>query len=146
MNIEEWLDDSLGRDIWRKKYCYNNSENFEDWLERISAGDPEIKDLILHKKFLFGGRVLANRGLNQEKVTLSNCYCLPVEDNLESIFQTAGEIARTYSYGGGCGLTLSNISPAGIYVNNAAKSSSGAISFAELFDLTTGLIGQEGRR
>lgn len=29
MTVENWLDSQLGRDIWEKKYRYNN-ETFED--------------------------------------------------------------------------------------------------------------------
>ena len=81
------------------------------------------------------------------KVTLSNCYVMPkVEDNIESIFDTAKYMARTYSYGGGVGLNLSNLRPRGAKVNNAASTTTGAVSFMDLYSLVTGLIGMKGRR
>ena len=41
MEIKEWLDgNQLGVDIWTNKYQYNN-ETFEQWLDRVSAGDEE---------------------------------------------------------------------------------------------------------
>ena len=90
MRIEEWLgqENQLGADIWKNKYCHNG-EDFEQWLERISGGNKEIAGLIREKKFLFGGRILSNRGLENEgrKVSLSNCYVVtPPQDNIESIF------------------------------------------------------------
>lgn len=150
MRIEEWLgaDNQLGIDIWKRKYR-NGKESFDEWLERVSGGSEPIKRLIKEKKFLFGGRILANRGLNREdaKVTYSNCYVVtPPEDNLESIFDCAKKLARTYSYGGGCGADLSKLSPRGSKVRNAAKESSGAVSFMDLYSLVTGLISQNGRR
>lgn len=148
MEIEKWLNgNQLSIDIWKKKYQFEN-EDFSSWLTRVSGGDPDVRKLIEEKKFLFGGRTLANRGLDNEKnkATLANCYVVPVNDNLESIFKCNGEIARTYSYGGGCGICLSNLCPAGMKVNNAAKTSSGALSFASIFDLTTATIGQLSRR
>ena len=147
MEIKEWLgnDNQVGYDIWTKKYQYNN-ENFEQWLERVSGGDHEVMRLIREKKFLFGGRVLAGRGVDI-KQSYSNCYvCKAPEDNIESIFETCTQMARTYSYGGGCGVDISKLRPNGAKVNNAAKTSSGACSFMDLLSTVTGTICQAGRR
>lgn len=146
----EWLgeDNQLGVDIWEKKYCHDG-ESFDEWVTRISGGNEEIGEYIKEKKFLFGGRILSNRGLNKEgrKVTYSNCYVIqPPEDNIESIFECAKKLARTYSYGGGCGIDISGLSPRGAKINNAAKETSGAVSFMDLYSMVTGLIGQNGRR
>lgn len=150
MTEEQWLgkDNQLGIDIWNKKYRYNN-ETFDEWLDRVSGGDKDLRALILEKKFLFGGRILSNRGLDKqgEKVTLSNCYVIePPEDNIESIFDCAKKLARTYSYGGGCGVDISKLAPKGAKVTNTAKETSGSVSFMDLYSLVTGLIGQNGRR
>lgn len=141
-----WQMDDLQRAIWEKKYRYKG-ETFDQWIQRVSGGNPKVAKLIKQKKFIFAGRILAHRGLVGKKVTYSNCYVIPQpEDNLESIYDTAKFLARTYSYGGGCGVDISKLRPKGAKVNNSAKETSGAVSFMELFDLTTGLIGQNGRR
>lgn len=150
MWVEDWLgkDNKLGCDIWRKKYQHEG-ETFLQWLDRVSGGNEEIKKDILDKKFLFGGRILSNRGLQKEgrKVTYSNCYVIePPKDNLESIFDAAKKLARTFSYGGGCGIDISQLAPRGSIINNAAKETTGAVSFMDLYNLTTSLIGQNGRR
>ena len=150
MNVKEWLgeDNKLGQDIWERKYRFNG-ESFDEWLDRVSGGDEELRQLIVDKKFLFGGRILANRGtnVNGRKITLSNCYvCTPPEDNIESIFECAGKLARTFSYGGGVGIDIGKLSPRGAKVNNAAESTSGSVSFMDLYSLVTGLIGQNKRR
>lgn len=150
MTVQEWLgeDNQLGIDIYEKKYRYNN-ETFDEWLDRVSGGNSDVKELIKEKKFLFGGRILSNRGVDKhgEKVTLSNCYVItPPEDSIESIFECASKLARTYSYGGGCGVDISNLAPRGAKVNNTAKETSGSVSFMDLYSLVTGLIGQNGRR
>lgn len=152
MTVQEWLgnDNSLGIDIWTRKYQYNG-ESFDEWLDRISAGNEKIKKLIIEKKFLFGGRILANRGIQSTnadvKTTYSNCYVLEApQDNLESIFDCAKDLARTYSYGGGVGIDISKLAPKGAKVRNAAKESSGAVSFMDLYSMVTGLIAQAGRR
>ena len=148
--LKQWLgkDNQIGIDIWHKKYRYNN-ESFDEWVDRVSGGDEDIKELILSKKFLFAGRILSNRGTQNDgrKVTYSNCYVIPPpEDSLESIFDCAKNLARTFSYGGGCGIDISKLSPKGAHINNAAKETSGAVSFMDLYSLTTELIGQNGRR
>jgi ribonucleoside-diphosphate reductase alpha chain len=150
MKITEWLgeDNKLGIDIWERKYRFGN-ESFEQWLSRVSCENENIKQLIKEKKFLFGGRILANRGLQNKgrKISFSNCYVMsPPEDNIESIFNCAKKLARTYSYGGGCGIDISKLSPRNAKVNNAAKETSGSVSFMNLYSLVTELIGQEGRR
>ena len=148
MFVEEWLgkENQLGIDIWKKKY-QRNGESFEDWLDRVSGGDSDVAELIADKKFLFGGRILSNRGIDDEKVTYSNCYVIsPPEDNIESIYDTAKKLARTYSYGGGCGIDISKLAPCGAKVNNQAKSTSGAVSFMDTFSQVTEQIGQNGRR
>ena len=148
--VEKWLgnENTLGIDIWKRKYQYEN-ETFEEWLDRVSGNDNELKNQIIDKKFLFGGRILSNRGLNKKgkKVSYSNCYVItPPEDNIESIFECAGKLARTFSYGGGCGIDISKLSPKGAKVNNAAKETTGSVSFMDLYSMVTGLIGQNGRR
>lgn len=148
LRLQGWEMTDLQRDIYTGKYQYNG-ENFEDFLDRVSNNNSAIKKLIRDKKFIPAGRILAGRGLSKDgrKITLSNCYVNPQpEDNLESIFDAAKEMARTYSYGGGVGINISKLRPRGASVNNAAISTSGAVSFMDLYSLTTALIGQSGRR
>lgn len=150
MRVQEWLGENnqLGIDIWQKKYRYKN-ESFDEWLERVSGGNEDVKNLIKAKKFLFGGRILANRGTENDgrKISLSNCYVItPPEDSIESIFDCAKKLARTYSYGGGCGIDIGKLAPRGATIHNAAKETSGSVSFMDLYSMVTGLIGQAGRR
>lgn len=147
MVVQDWLgkDNIVGIDIWEKKYRQNN-ETFEEWLDRVSNHNQEVRNLIIQKRFIFGGRILSNRGISS-KVTYSNCYVLtPPEDSIESIFECASKMARTFSYGGGVGVDISKLAPRGAKVHNAAKQTSGAVSFMDLYSHVTGLIGQNGRR
>ena len=149
MRIEEWLgkENQLGIDIWKGKYQYEG-ETFEEWLVRVSNGNEEIAELIRNKRFLFGGRILANRGLDErgKKVTYSNCYVLATDDSIEDIYKTCSDLARTFSYGGGCGVDISKLRPRDSFVNNAAKKTTGACSFMDTFSQVTETIGQSGRR
>ena len=149
MTIEQWLNnDELAITIWKNKYRFED-ESLDDWFKRVSGGNEIVEEQIRAKKFIFGGRILANRGLSDKnrKITYSNCYVVaPPEDNLESIFECGAKLARTFSYGGGCGIDISNLRPSGAKVNNAAKTTSGAVSFMDFYSYITGLIGQSGRR
>lgn len=150
MKIEEFLgsENKIGIDIWEKKYRFQD-ESFDEWLDRIANGNEAVKQLILEKKFIPAGRILANRGLQKHgiKVTYSNCYVgTPPEDSLESIYKVDGHLARTLSYGGGYGIDVSKLSPNGARVNNAAKTTSGVVSFMEQYAHTTARISQNGRR
>ena len=148
--VQDWLgkDNQLGIDIWCKKY-QRGEETFEEWVDRVSGGDKDVAKLIVEKKFLFGGRILSNRGVteDEERTTYSNCYVIaPPEDSIESIYDTCKKLARTYSYGGGCGIDISGLAPAGAKVHNQAKITSGAVSFMDTFSQVTEQIGQNGRR
>ena len=148
--LAKWLgmEEGLPIDIWNKKYKFEN-ETFEEWLDRVSGGDEAIRQLIKEKRFLFGGRILANRGLQNhgKKVTYSNCYVLGIaDDSIEAIYQTCADLARTFSYGGGVGIDISPLRAKGMKVNNAAKTTTGAVSFMNTFSNVSEVIGQNGRR
>lgn len=148
MLVEQWLgkDNTLGIDIWNRKYR-KNGETFDQWLDRVSNKNSDVRQAILDKKFIPGGRILSNRGIKNTRVTYSNCYVVtPPEDSLESIHESRTKLARTYSYGGGCGIDISNLAPAGAKVHNQAEKTSGAVSFMEGYSMTTEEIGQNGRR
>lgn len=153
----KWLDDDYIMDTWNKKYRNVvqvdkntvNSETLQQWFNRVCNGDEELIKRMEDMKFLFGGRILANRGLvtKDHKVTLSNCYVLPpVEDNIHSIMKTAEELAVIFSRGGGVGIDISKLRYKGAPVRNSAETTTGACSFMQLYDVVTSIIGQKGRR
>lgn len=145
--VEEWLgkDNALGIDIWTKKYQYNN-ESFPEWLERVSGGDDEVAKLIEDKKFLFGGRTLANRGTGK-KGSFSNCYSRGfVEDDLDDIMRANTDIARTFKAQGGQGISLSKLRPKGCGINHGQFASDGIVPFMEVYNRTTESISQGGSR
>ena len=140
----EWLNgNQLSYDIWNNKYRYNN-ESFDQWLDRVSGGNTEIKRLIREKKFLFGGRTLANRGTNRG--SYSNCYSHGyIDDSLEGIMDAAKNIAMTFKAQGGQGLSLSKIRPKGSMIAGKFKSD-GIVPFMEIFNTVTESVSQGGSR
>jgi len=114
--------------------------SMQDWAERYYTE-------LYEGRFIPGGRVLAGAGDLYRLKTLANCFVSRIdEDSIESLYETAFQCARTYSYGGGIGVDITPLRPRNSVVHNAADCSTGAVSFMELFSQTTGLIGQSGRR
>lgn len=147
MTVQEWLgnDNKLGQDIWERKYRFNN-ETFEEWLDRVSGGNTELRQLIKEKKFLFGGRTLANRNTGK-KGSFSNCYSRGfVEDDLDDLMKAAKDIALTFKAQGGQGISLSKLRPKGCGINNGQFESDGIIPFMEIYNRTTESISQGGSR
>lgn len=147
MTVEEWLgeDNQLGIDIYNKKYRYNE-ESFDNWWERVSAGNPEIKRLIIEKKFLFAGRILSNRGLT--KASMANCTTLGrVQDSIKGIMDTSTKLAITFKAEQGQGFSLSLIRPKDTPIrNNPHYTSDGIVPFMELFNTVTNTVTQGGSR
>ena len=141
----EWLDkNQLSYDIWDKKYRYNN-ETFDQWLDRVSGGNNELRRLIESKKFLFGGRALANRGTNK-KGSMFNCYSSGyAPDDIEGLMQLNTNLALTYKAQGGQGLSLTKVRPKGTPIGDEFTSD-GIVPFMEMFNTTTSSISQGGAR
>ena len=147
MIVEEWLgqDNKLGQDIWKSKYCFNN-ESFDEWLDRVSNKDEEVKQLIIDKKFLFGGRTLTNYNTNKPNSSTSNCYSSGyAPDDLEGILELNKNIGLTYKNQGGQGLSLSKIRPKDSPLSAGYKTD-GIIPFMEIFNTTTASVSQGGSR
>lgn len=140
----DWLNENqLSYDIWNNKYRFNN-ESFDEWLRRVSGNNSDIERLIKEKKFLFGGRTLANRGTN--KGSYSNCYSHGfIGDSLEEIMDAAKNIAMTFKAQGGQGLSLSKIRPKGSLIAGKFKSD-GIVPFMEIFNTVTESVSQGGSR
>jgi ribonucleoside-diphosphate reductase alpha chain len=118
----------------------------EETPEKKSEWEKKFYWLLENFRFVPGGRIMFGAG-QPRRSTLLNCYYLPIKsDSLESIFDFCKEAGRTYSYGGGVGTDISILRPRGSPVNNSAVVSTGSVSFMELFSVTTGTIGQAGRR
>ena len=160
-------DNELAKNIYEKKYYLKDLDNEliekspEDVFKRLASFLATVEGGKINQKkwaekfynelyegrFVSGGRVLAGAGDVYRIKTLANCFVSKIQhDDIDSIYEAAFECARTYSYGGGIGVDISALRPKDSVVHNAADSSTGAVSFMDLYSLTTGLIGQSGRR
>lgn len=140
-----WLDNNeFQYQIWERKYRRNN-ESFDEWLDRISGKDEELKQLIFEKKFLLGGRSLANRGIDNTG-SLFNCYSRGyVEDDYNDIMDVCKDIGVTFKAQGGQGISLSKLRPKGTPIKDEYVSD-GIIPFMKIFNEVTAGTSQGGAR
>ena len=159
-----WWNDEIPQNIIKKKYMHDDElkiveqegfdAGFNAFIKRVSSifSTKELQDFmaesIIDGTFLPAGRTLYAAGCKGKfRATTSNCYILPSpKDNIESIFDVGKEMARIFSLGGGAGINLSNLRPKGAKVNNSAKTSSGAVSFMDVYNVIGEVIGNNGRR
>jgi len=161
-SLRSRLGDS-GVTMMEKKYLPKVNGEYQDPSERIYdvasaiAGveteygytPDQVEELtkqfyymISNFDFLPGGRILANAGTDIK--ALANCYALPVEDDLEEIYQVVKDAAIIHKNGGGTGYNFSQLRPRGWSVKNGIAS--GPLSFAGQYDKETEIINSGNRR
>lgn len=146
MTVNEWLgkNNTIGLDIWKNKYQWNN-ETFDEWLDRVSGGDNELRELIAERKIMLGGRTLANRGTDN-KASFFNCYSSGyVEDDYNNIMETAKNIGLTFKAQGGQGISLTKLRPKGAPIGKE-YTSDGIVPFMKIFNEVTAGTSQGGAR
>ncbi|NOQ29012.1 MAG: adenosylcobalamin-dependent ribonucleoside-diphosphate reductase [Methanosarcinales archaeon] len=130
-NIIETPDQMFGRVA---KAISGKSEEFE---KRFYTS---MKNL----EFLPNSPTLMNAGTKLGQ--LSACFVIPVPDSIEDIFGALKAMAIVQQSGGGSGFSFSRLRPKGDIVRSTMGSASGPVSFMRIFDVTTDVIKQGGRR
>lgn len=165
--LEYFHGDELAAQVFVTKYALQNeSGNYleltpDDMHHRLAKefarieqkypnamSEEEIYELLKEFKYVVpAGSPMAGIGNNSYLSSLSNCTAIESpKDNISSILNTGKDLANLSKMRAGVGIDLSTLRPEGSAVNNSAKTSSGAWSFAELYSSISRMIGQGGRR
>lgn len=166
-------EDDLADSVWLDKYALKDDEGnlIEDspddmhkrmakefarieksydkrWRKSTAMSEKEIYNLFKDfKKIIPQGSVMSQLGNPFSFGSLSNCIVLPeVHDSYGGILAADEGLAQLMKRRCGVGVDISTLRPASSKVSNAARTSTGAVSFMERFSNTTREVAQDGRK
>ncbi|MBT3754991.1 MAG: vitamin B12-dependent ribonucleotide reductase [Candidatus Cloacimonetes bacterium] len=142
----------LEKRYFRKDNDGKPIENWDKMIRRvavnISNGNKEKErlyyNLLDSGNFLPNSPTLMNAGHDLQQ--LSACFVLPLEDSMESIFESIKNAALIHKSGGGTGFSFSRLREADARVRSTNGVSSGPISFLKVFNAATDAVKQGGTR
>lgn len=150
----EYMHRRMAKEFYRIDKEYQKNETTEK-KSKLSIYGQKRKDLDEEKIFKYfdkfsyiipQGSIMATLGTDQI-ASLSNCFVIESPlDSYGGIHRADGDLIYYYKRRGGCGVDISNLRPANTKTNNAAKTTTGAVSFMERFSNTTREVAMNGRR
>ena len=170
-SLEYFNNDELATNVFMTKYCLRDNQGnymektpsdmhlrlarefarIEDKFERGKSSyltENEVYSYLKDFKYIVPqGSPMMGIGNNYVNVSLSNCVVVESpDDNISSIVDSGKHLANLFKRRCGVGLDISNLRPENAQVNNSARTTTGAWSFADFYSYVCRMIGQNGRR
>ena len=169
--LEYFSGDELATNVFMTKYCLRDKKgNFvektpDDMHKRIASEFARMEDKFIGRKsnhlteahiysylkdfkyIVPQGSPMMGIGNDYVNVSLSNCVVVDnPQDSVSSIMDAGKDLANLFKRRCGVGLDISDLRPEGAPVNNSARTTTGAWSFADFYSYVCRMIGQNGRR
>ena len=131
--------------FWRVAYNIATAERLYGGNEKKHIATAiKFYKLMTSLKFLPNTPTLLNTG--KPKQQLSACFVLPIPDDLDGILESASDMAKIHKSGGGTGFSFSRLRPKNDILSSSGGSTTGPISFMQMYNDMTSAIRQGGIR
>ena len=133
--------------VINNKYSHFEGESWEQISQRVAVTLAQAErsnqaywtdkfyNVIKHKLFLPGGRILANAG--RLKQNMFNCYIKDIQDSIKGPDGWADTLATTteiMAMGGGVGLAFDKVRPRSAAIHGVGGATNGSVAFMQSID------------